>query len=252
MSPERGPLAGRVAVVTGASSGIGRATALRLASAGAKVVAVARRADRLKSLAARVPEGGSILAVPVDVTSRRAVEAMAALTRDRFGTIDILVNNAGVMHLSEVRKLEVQDWDWMIDVNIKGLLYGIAAVLPAMLDEGRGHIVNVGSVAGRRPFPSGTIYSATKYAVRAISAGLQLELSASTGIRVTDIEPGVVQTELADHIKDAEAREAFLARWKDKRPLRAADIAEAILFAVSAPDRVNVNEILLRPTDQAT
>ena len=252
MSPSRGPLAGRVAIVTGASSGIGRATALRLCAAGAKVVAAARRADRLESLANQVPDGGSLLAVPVDVTSRRAVEAMAALTRDRFGTIDILVNNAGVMHLSEMKALDVSDWDWMIDVNVKGLLYGIASVLPAMLHEGRGHIVNVGSVAGRRPFPTGTVYSATKHAVRAISAGLQLELSASAGIRFTDIEPGVVQTELADHIKDPAVRDAFLSRWDDKRPLKAADVAEAILFAVSAPDRVNVNEILLRPTDQAT
>ncbi|MEZ4414558.1 MAG: SDR family oxidoreductase [Gemmatimonadota bacterium] len=252
MSRSRGPLAGRVAIVTGASSGIGRATALRLAAAGAKVVAAARRVDRLEALQARAPEENAFLVVPTDVTSRRAMEALAALTLDRFGTIDILVNNAGVMHLAELSRLDVADWEWMIDVNVKGVLYGIAAVLPAMLQEGRGHIVNVGSLAGRRPFPGGTVYAATKHAVRALSRGMQLELSAATKIRITDLEPGVVRSELAENIRDPEARAAFLARWEDKRPLEPADVAEAILFAVSAPDRVNVSEILVRPTDQET
>lgn len=251
-TPSRGPLAGRVAIVTGASSGIGRATALRLAAAGARVVAAARRSDRLEALQARAPNEDAILVMPTDVTSRRAMEALAAVTVDRFGTIDILVNNAGVMHLAEVRALDVADWEWMIDVNVKGVLYGIAAVLPHMLSEGRGHIVNVGSLAGRRPFPGGTVYAATKHAVRALSRGLQLELSSATGIRVTDLEPGVVRTELAEHIRDPEVREAFLARWRTRRPLEPADVAEAVLFAVSAPDRVNVSEILVRPTDQDT
>ena len=138
----------------------------------------------------------------------------------------------------------------MIDVNIKGVLYGVAATLPHMLDHGGGHIVNVGSVAGRRPIATGTVYAATKFALRALSAGIHLELSAQRGIRVTDIQPGAVSTELADHIQDPAARETFRARWVDRRMLTSDDIAEAILYAVTAPSRVNVNEILVRPTDQ--
>jgi hypothetical protein len=137
-------------------------------------------------------------------------------------------------------------------VNIKGVLFGIGAALPIMLREGRGHIVNIGSVAGRRPFPGGTVYSATKFALRALTAGIQLELSASSGIRVTDVQPGVVDTELADHIPDPAQRDAFLERWSKKRALRAADVAAAVMHAVTAPAHVNINEILIRPTDQPT
>jgi NADP-dependent 3-hydroxy acid dehydrogenase YdfG len=171
---------------------------------------------------------------------------------EAFGGVDILVNNAGIMPLSSLEALRVEEWEAMVDVNLKGVLFGVAAVLPFMLERGRGHIVNVGSVAGRRPFKTGAVYSATKFAVRALSAGIHLELSAQRGIRVTDIQPGVVDTELAGHIPDPEARETFHARWEGKRMLTPGDVAHAILYAVSAPDRVNVNEILVRPTDQPT
>ncbi len=140
----------------------------------------------------------------------------------------------------------------MLDVNVRGALYCIAAVLPAMLEQGRGHILNVGSLAGRRPFPSGTIYSATKFAVRAVSAGLRAELSPTHNIRVTDLEPGVVDTELPEHIGDPAAREAFIQRWREKTKLTADDVARAIVFVVGQPEHVNVNEVLVRPTEQDT
>lgn len=246
-------LQNKTAIITGASSGIGEATARALAGAGARVVLAARRTDRLHALRAEIEgSGGSALAVTTDVTDRGAVDGMARRALEAFGRIDILINNAGVMLLSPIRRLEVDEWDRMIDVNVRGALYCIAAVLPAMLEQGSGHVVNVSSVAGRRPMPSGTIYSATKFALRAVSQGMHLELSAGDKIRVTDIEPGVVATELADHITDEETGRRFKENWKAKEALGATDIAEAILYAVGAPQRVNVNEILVRPTDQAT
>lgn len=246
-------LAGRIALITGASSGIGRATALKLARGGAAVALVARRKDRLREVREDVEKaGGQALAIPADVTRRQEVEEAVERTLESYGGVDILVNNAGIMPLSSLAELRVEDWEAMVDLNIKGVLYGIAAVLPHMLARKQGHIVNVGSVAGRRPFKTGVVYSATKYAVRALSAGIHLELSATDGIRVTDIEPGVVDTELSSHIPAPEARETFAQRWEGKRMLTSEDVAQAIAYAVSAPDRVNVNEILLRPTDQPT
>lgn len=246
-------LADKTVVVTGASSGIGAATARALAAEGAAVGLLARRGERIRDLANAIRSaGGAALDVVTDVTDRTAVDRAIGAVADAFGGIDVLVNNAGVMLLSPLEDGRVDDWDRMIEVNVKGLLYGVAAALPRMLRQGGGHIVNVGSVAGRRPLPSGTVYAATKFAVRAISAGIHRELSAQAGIRVTDIEPGVVATELMDHIPDAEVREGFSQRWADRRPLRPEDIAETILFAVAAPDHVNVNEILVRPTDQPT
>ena len=243
----------KVAIVTGASSGIGEATAQRLAASGARVVLAARRVERLETLAARIGDhDGTALVVPTDVTDFHSALRLGRTAADTFGRIDILVNNAGIMPLSPITKLQVDEWDRMIDVNIKGVLHCIAAVLPTMLDQGSGHIINVSSVAGRRPFPSGTIYSATKFAVRAISQGLRLELSPTEKIRVTDIEPGVVATELMDHITDHETADRFKTNWSDKRSLDPSDIAETILFVASQPDHVNVNEILVRPTDQPT
>lgn len=243
----------KVAIITGASSGIGEATARRLAESGARVVLAARRVERLEALATDIEHHqGTALVAPTDVTDERSVQRLARTALDAFGRIDILINNAGIMPLSPISKLRVEEWDRMIDVNIKGVLYCVAATLPTMLEQGSGHIINVSSVAGRRPFPSGTVYSATKFAVRAISQGLRLELSPIKGIRVTDIEPGVVATELTHHITDNETANRFQEMWAEKTPLESIDIAETILFVLSRPDHVNVNEILVRPTDQAT
>lgn len=243
----------KVAIITGASSGIGEATARRLAESGARVVLAARRVERLEALAADIEHHqGTALVAPTDVTDERSVQRLARRALDAFGRIDILINNAGIMPLSPISKLKVAEWDRMIDVNIKGVLYCVAATLPTMLEQGSGHIINVSSVAGRRPFPSGTVYSATKFAVRAISQGLRLELSPIKGIRVTDIEPGVVATELTHHITDNETANRFQEMWAEKTPLESIDIAETILFVLSRPDHVNVNEILVRPTDQPT
>ena len=246
-------LAGNVAIVTGASSGIGRAAAIALAEAGAAVAVAARRGDRLEELVARIRgDGGRALAVATDVADRDAVFALVEDVATEFGPVDLLVNNAGIMPTSPLKEIHLDDWLRMVDVNVKGVLHCIAAALPAMLERRRGHIVNVGSLAGRRPFPGGTVYAATKFAVRCISAGMQLELSAAHGIRVTDIQPGVVATELMDHIPDPETREGFAQRWQDKQPMDPEDVAAAILFAVTAPEHVNINEILMRPRDQPT
>lgn len=245
-------LAGRVAVITGASSGIGAAVAEVLSSQGVAVALGARREDRLRELAARISEGGGrAVWRRMDVTERSDVAALVEHATEELGPVDILVNNAGLMPLSPIADLEVDDWVRMVDVNVKGVLFGIAAVLPGMLERGRGHIVNVGSLAGRRPFPGGTVYSATKFAVRSLTWGLQLELSAARGIRVTDVQPGVVETELLENAR-ADQRDAFEAYWKGKRKLRAKDVARAVLFALTCPEHVNVNEILVRPTDQPT
>lgn len=243
----------KIVIVTGASSGIGWSTAESLARAGHRVVLCARRGDRLNELQAMITEaGGRAITAIADVSIEAEVQQVIRRTLEEWGRIDVLVNNAGVMLLSPLEQCRTADWTRMFRVNVEGVLFAIAAVLPTMKDQGSGHIVNVGSVAGRRPFPSGTVYAATKFAVRAISAGIQLELSSTKGIRVTDIEPGVVRTELMDHIPDAEVRQGFADNWKDSRALEADDVAEAIRYAIETPDHVNVNEILIRPTDQAT
>ncbi|MBT8335382.1 MAG: SDR family oxidoreductase [Gemmatimonadetes bacterium] len=248
-----GALAGRVAVVTGASSGIGAAVASALAEAGVSVTLGARREDRLRDEVDAITAAGGRASFRVtDVTRRADVEALVEAAREHHGPVDILVCNAGVMPLSPLAEGRVEDWERMVDVNVKGVLYGIAAVLPEMVERRSGHLVTIGSVAGRRPFPGGTVYSATKFAVRSLVAGLQLELSSTAGIRVTDVQPGVVDTELADHIPDPDRRAEFLSRWEARRALRAEDVAAAVLHAVTAPPHVNVNEILLRPTDQPT
>lgn len=246
-------LEGRVAVITGASSGIGEAVAEGLAEQGVKVALAARREGRLEVLAERIRRaGGQALVHAADVTDRRQVEALVAATVERWGAVHVLVNNAGVMPLSPLADLRVDDWIRMVDVNVKGVLHGLAAVLPVMLEQEDGHIVNIGSLAGRRPFPGGAVYSATKFAVRSLTWGMQLELSAARGIRVTDVQPGVVETELTDHIPDPALRDGFHSGWSGRRKLRPADVASAVLFALAAPAHVNVNEILVRPTDQPT
>jgi len=243
-------LKGKTALVTGASSGIGEAAARRLVEHGVKVALAARRGDRLAALAAELSAtGGEVISVVTDVTVRDQVDALARAARDAFGQIDILVNNAGIMPLSFMKNLHVEEWERMVDVNIKGVLYAIAAVLPDMCARKSGHIVNVSSVAGRRLFPSGAVYCGTKFAVTAISEGLRAELSASDGIRVTAIEPGAVATELTQTITDPAVIEMFGAR--QMRRLEADDIARAVIYAVSQPPHVDVAEILVMPTDQA-
>jgi NADP-dependent 3-hydroxy acid dehydrogenase YdfG len=249
-----GELEGKVAIITGASSGIGEAIARLLAREGARVTLAARRRERIEALARTLEdeEGARVLAHPTDVAEPGQVEAMVKATLDAFGQVDILVNNAGIMPISPLAEARVDDWSRMVDVNVKGVLFAVGAVLPGMVERGGGHVVNIGSLAGRRPFPGGTIYAATKFAVRALTAGMQLELSAAHGIRVTDVQPGVVETELMDHIPSEGIRQGFADGWRNRRKLDPEDVARAVLFALSSPDRVNVNEILIRPTDQTT
>jgi len=241
----------KVVIVTGASSGIGEGAALELVRCGAKVAITARRRDRLEQLAQQLGDAGNddnVLAVPADVTKRAQVNAVVEATLDRFGRIDVLFNNAGVMPLSFMRKLHVEEWDEMIDVNLKGLLYFIAGVLPSMLDRDAGHIINVASTAGHRVFPAGAVYCATKFGVRAISEGLRAELHPHTKIRVSIISPGIVKTELADRITDEDVKNQPLRT--QIRPLMPEDIARALVYTIEQPPHVDVNEILIRPTDQ--
>ena len=239
-----------VAIVTGASSGIGDATARLLAASGASVALAARREDRLEALKADIEnDGGRALVVETDVTDRAAVERLAERTKEAFGRIDILVNNAGIMPLSLMKNLHVDEWLKMVDVNVNGVLHGLAAVLPTMLEQQSGHIVNVSSVAGRKLFPGGAVYCGTKFAVGAISEGLRQELTPSHGIRVTTIEPGAVATELAQSITDEDILSGSEDRW-DFKLLDAEDIARSILYAVEAPEHVDVCEVLIRPSGQ--
>ncbi len=240
----------KVAIITGASSGIGYATALALSKAGAKVAIGARRVDRLEELAKKISaDGGEVFYQKLDVTQRSECENFAKAVLDKWNSIDILVNNAGLMPLSLFKSLKVDEWDRMIDVNIKGVLYCTASVILHMKEKKSGHIVNISSVAGRTVFPTGTVYCATKHAIAAFSEGLRQEFSARSNIRVTSIEPGVVSTELTDTITD-ESLKGFIENAKKMEALQAKDIANAILYAVESPSHVNVNEVLIRPTTQ--
>ncbi len=240
----------KVAIITGASSGIGYATALALSKAGAKVAIGARRTDRLEELAKKITDnGGEVFYQKLDVTQRSECENFAKAVLEKWGSIDILVNNAGLMPLSLFKNLKVDEWDRMIDVNIKGVLYCTASVILHMKEKKSGHIVNISSVAGRIVFPTGTVYCATKHAIAAFSEGLRQEFSARSNIRITGIEPGVVATELTDTITD-ESLKGFVENAKKMEALQAKDIANAILYAVESPSHVNVNEVLIRPTKQ--
>jgi len=248
----------KVAIITGASSGIGYATTLALSKAGAKVAIGARRTDKLAKLEEEVKQnGGEVFSQKLDVTQKAECDSFvdAVLKKwgtvdlKKWGTVDILVNNAGLMPLSFIKSLKVDEWDQMIDVNIKGVLYCTAAVILHMKEKKSGHIVNISSVAGRIVFPSGSVYCATKHAVTALSEGLRQEFSTRSNIRVTCIEPGVVSTELTNTITD-ESLQSFVETSKKMQSLHAGDIANAILYAVESPSHVNVNEILVRPTTQ--
>ena len=243
-----GSLNGKVAVVTGASSGIGEATVRSLAGEGAAVVAGARRKERLDGLVEEVTrDGGKAIAVECDVADEQQAHALVDQAVEEFGGVDILINNAGVMLLSKVEKGLSDEWRQMFDVNVLGLLYATDAALEAMKRQGSGHIVNVSSVAGRKTRPTVGVYSGTKFAVNAISEAMRQELL-EDGIRITMVEPGAVATELTDHITDEEVREGL--KQRNIEPLQSEDIANAITFAVSQPQRVSVNEILIRPTQQ--
>ena len=240
----------KVAIVTGASSGIGYATALALSRVGAKVAAGARRMDRLESLQSEITKnGGEVFIQKLDVTIKSECDVFADAVMKKWGTIDILVNNAGLQPLSFFKNLKVEEWDKMIDVNIRGVLYCTAAVITHMVNKKSGHIVNISSIAGRIVYPAGSVYCATKHAITAFSEGLRQEFSQRSNIRITCIEPGVVATELINTITD-KALEKYVEMTKQMEALQAEDIANAIVFAVQAPNHVNVNEILIRPTIQ--
>jgi NADP-dependent 3-hydroxy acid dehydrogenase YdfG len=239
---------GKVVAITGASSGIGEATARYLAGHGAAVVLGARRDDKLKVLAAELErEGGKAEAMAIDVTKRADLAAFVKRAQDRFGRVDILVSNAGLMPLSLLDELKVDEWDRMIDVNIRGVLHGIAAALPLFRAAGSGHFINVASVSGINVAPATAVYSGTKFAVRAISEGLRQE--AGSKIRVTMISPGAVRTELAETISNPDLKkrvEAFQAM-----AIAPIAVAQAIAFAIDQPSDVDVNEIVVRPTAQS-
>ncbi|MGL5164879.1 MAG: SDR family oxidoreductase [Afipia sp.] len=237
-------IAGKVVVITGASSGIGEAAAKLLAAQGAKVVLGARRTERLEKLVAAVAaEGGSACFRALDVTSRKDTQAFVDFAKAKFGRVDVMVNNAGVMPLSPLASLKVDEWDRMIDVNIRGVLHGIAAVLPGMEAQGFGQIINISSIGGLHVTPTAAVYCATKFAVRAISDGLRQE---TDKIRVTVVCPGVTESELADSISDEAGRNEMKTFRKIAIPADA--IARAVAYAIEQPDDVDVSELVVRPT----
>jgi NADP-dependent 3-hydroxy acid dehydrogenase YdfG len=240
----------KVAIITGASSGIGYATALALSRAGVRIAAGARRTDRLESLQKEINKNqGEIFIQKLDVTDKSECDSFADAAAKKWGTVDILINNAGLMPLSYFKNRKVDEWDRMIDVNIKGVLYCTSAVIEHMLKMKSGHIVNISSVAGRIVFAGGSVYCATKHAITAFSEGLRKELSPRYNIRVTCIEPGAVSTELMESITD-ESMAGFIEATKKMEILQSEDIANAVIYAVQSPNHVNVNEILIRPTSQ--
>lgn len=240
---------GKVVVITGASSGLGEATARLLSSKGASVVLGARREERLKSLAAELSAaGGKATALVTDVTNREQVQKLADAAVTTYGRIDVIINNAGLMPQSLLEQLKVDEWERMIDVNIKGVLYGIAAALPYMQKQKSGHIINVSSVAGHKVGPGSSVYAATKHAVRALSEGLRQEVK-PYNIRTTVISPGAVATELPDTITDA-AVGARIKNFYADMAIPADSFTRCVAFAMSQPDDVDINEILFRPTRQ--
>ncbi len=243
-------LKNKVAIITGASSGIGYATSLTLSKAGIRVAVGARRTERLQELEKQIVENnGEILIQKTDVTRKSDCDSLVDTVVEKWGKVDVLINNAGLMPLSYFKSGKVEEWEQMVDVNIKGVLYCTSAVVPYMIEKKSGHIINISSVAGRIVFAGGSVYCATKHAIAALSEGLRKELSPTYNIRVTCIEPGAVETELLESITD-ESMTGFIQATKNMETLMSDDIANAILYAVQAPRHVNVNEILIRPTAQ--
>ncbi|MEK5376439.1 SDR family oxidoreductase [Paenibacillus sp. FSL P2-0173] len=239
---------GKVVIITGASSGIGEATAKELASKGAKLVLAARREARLQKLQEAIQNnGGQAVYKVTDVSSHEQMEELADYALKEFGKIDVMVNNAGVMPLSPVHEKKIKEWDLMVDVNIKGVLYGIAAVLPSMRERREGHIINVSSIAGHLVFPASSVYSGTKFAVRAITEGLRRE-ECINNIRTTIVSPGSIDTELTAAISNSELKTAIN---EDMRiAIEPSNIARAIAFAIEQPADVAINEMIIRPTIQ--
>ncbi len=235
-------LSNKVVLITGASSGIGAATARELAAAGANLMLGARRIERLEALAAEL--GENVAWARLDVTKREGFADFVAKAEERFGRVDVLVNNAGVMPLSPLAALLTDQWDWMIDVNVRGVLNGIAAVLPRFVAQGSGHVVNVASTAAYRVFPGCAVYSGTKFAVRAITDGLRMEHS---DIRATTISPAATESELAQTITDPTSQEMVTA-FRNAGMLGSDAIARAIRFAIVQPADVDVSEVIVRPT----
>jgi NADP-dependent 3-hydroxy acid dehydrogenase YdfG len=244
------PLDGKVALVTGASSGIGEATAIALADAGAAVAIGARRVDRLDALSGKLRDGdGRVLALPLDVTDQQSCRDAVERTRQELGGLDVLVNNAGVMLLGTIVGADPEDWRRMISTNVLGLMYMTHAALDGMVEQGSGDVVNISSVAGRTARKGAGVYNASKWAVNAFSESLRQEVT-GRGVRISLVEPGAVDTELRNHITQDDARATAEQFAGAIRQLRSEDIARAIVYVVTQPPHVAVNEVLVRPTDQ--
>ncbi|MCL6707214.1 SDR family oxidoreductase [Pseudomonas sp. R2.Fl] len=242
---------GKVALVTGASSGIGAATARKLAAEGVIVGLAARRKERLETLVAEIAAaGGKAVALETDVTDSASCKAATSALIARFGRIDVLVNNAGLMPLSDIDSLKVDEWQRMVAVNVSGVLNATAAVLPQMIAQHSGHIFNMSSIAGRKVFTGLTVYCATKAAVAAFSEGLRMEIGPKHNIRVTCVQPGAVKSELYDHITDANYRKQMDDLATSMTFLEGTDIADTILFALKSPARMDVAELFVLPTEQ--
>ena len=240
---------GKVVVITGASSGLGEAAARLLSAQGATVVLGARRSDRLQSLADELSgSGGKALAVATDVTHRNQVKRLVDTAAQKFGRVDVMINNAGIMPRAPLERLTIDDWDRTIDVNVKGVLYGIAAALPHMKKQKSGHMIFVSSVAGHKIGPDFAVYAATKHAVRALAEGFRQEVK-PYNIRTTIISPGAVATELPDSVTEQDIAEK-IRTYYDEIAIPAESFAQAVVFAMSQPDEVDVNEILFRPIKQ--
>ena len=240
---------GKVVVITGASSGIGEATALLLATRGAQLVLGARRPERLEALAGRIAAaGGEAAFAPADVRKREDLTHLVKLACDRFGRLDVMINNAGVAPIAPMDELRVQEWDDMIDINIKGVLHGIAAALPVFRQQKFGHMINIASTAGHKTVPNQAVYSASKFAVRAISEGLRQE--AGDQLRVTVVSPGFVRTELVEAVSNPQLRQQLVSA-RDRMAMPAEAVARAIAYAIEQPADVEVGEIVIRPTAQA-
>jgi 3-hydroxy acid dehydrogenase / malonic semialdehyde reductase len=247
------PLKGKIVFITGASSGIGRSCGRAFAAQGARLILAARRLDRLEELAAELnpKTGRDVLLLKLDVRNQAAVEQAVSKLPSPWDSIDILVNNAGLSRgLDKLHEGKIEDWEEMIDANVKGLLYVSRAVIPGMVKRGRGHVINIGSIAGHEVYPNGNVYCATKFAVKALSKGLRLDLS-GTGIRVTSVDPGMVETEFS-LVRFRGDKERAAKVYQGLTPLSPDDIADAIIYCATRPPHVNVSEIIVMPTDQAS